>query len=123
MNNDQFKNLELSKPLLRALAEEGYEEPTPIQVAAIPEVLAGRDLMATAQTGTGKTAAFSLPMLQLLSERRARANGNGNGEGGKKGVRALILTPTRELALQIDASFHRSAEMCPLRNVNEDLAF
>jgi len=115
MNNDPFRRLNLSKPLLQALAEEGYKEPTPIQVAAIPEVLSGRDLMATAQTGTGKTAAFSLPMLQLLSERRARANGNGNGNRGKAGVRALILTPTRELALQIDASFRAYGRHLPLR--------
>jgi len=113
MNNDPFRLLNLSTPLLRALAEEGYEEPTPIQVAAIPEVLSGRDLMATAQTGTGKTAAFSLPMLQLLSERRARANGNGSGR--RKCVRALILTPTRELALQIDASLRAYGRHLPLR--------
>jgi ATP-dependent RNA helicase RhlE len=113
MNNDQFRSLNLSKPLLQAVAEEGYEEPTPIQMAAIPEVLSGRDLMATAQTGTGKTAAFSLPMLQLLSERPARTNGN--GKGGKKGIRALILTPTRELALQIDASFRNYGRHLPHR--------
>ena len=113
MKIDQFESLRLSKPLLQAVAEEGYEEPTSIQVAAIPEVLSGRDLMATARTGTGKTAAFSLPMLQLLSERRARANGNGNG--GKKSVRALILTPTRELALQINASFRAYGRHLPLR--------
>ena len=115
MKNDQFESLRLSKPLLQAVAEEGYEEPTSIQVAAIPEVLSGRDLMATARTGTGKTAAFSLPMLQLLSERTRRANGNGNGKGGKKSVRALILTPTRELALQINASFRAYGRHLPLR--------
>jgi ATP-dependent RNA helicase RhlE len=111
MKNVQFNSLRLSKPLLQALAEEGYKAPTPIQVAAIPQVMAGRDLMATAQTGTGKTAAFSLPMLQLLRERRA----NGNGKGGKKGIRALILTPTRELALQIDASFRAYGRHLPFR--------
>lgn len=110
MNNDQFKALKLSKPLLRAVAEEGYIEPTPIQVSVIPEVLLGRDVMGTAETGTGKTAAFALPMLQLLSERRARANGSGS-----KGVRALILTPTRELALQIDASFRAYGRHLPFR--------
>ncbi|MGD8414393.1 MAG: DEAD/DEAH box helicase [Candidatus Latescibacterota bacterium] len=114
MNNDQFSSLRLSKPLLQAVAEEGYRVPTPIQVAAIPEVLSGRDLMATAQTGTGKTAAFSLPMLQLLSERRER--GSGKGKGHKKGVRALILTPTRELALQIDASFRAYGRHLPFRS-------
>jgi len=114
MKHDQFTSLELSSPLLQALAEEGYKEPTPIQVAAIPEVLSGRDLMASAQTGTGKTAAFSLPMLQLLSERRARTNGN--GKRGKKGVRALILTPTRELALQINESLRAYGRHLPLRS-------
>ncbi len=113
MNNDRFKNLELSKHLLKAVAEEGYKEPTAIQVAAIPALLSGSDLMATAQTGTGKTAAFALPMLQLLSERRAR--GNGNGKSAKKSVRALILTPTRELALQIDASFRAYGRHLRLR--------
>jgi len=113
MKNDQFSSLRLSKPILLALAEEGYKVPTPIQAAAIPQVMAGRDLMATAQTDTGKTAAFSLPMLQLLSERRARSNGNGKGD--KKGIRALILTPTRELALQIDASFRAYGRHLPFR--------
>lgn len=93
MKNTHFEDLGLSKSLLRALAEEGYKEPTPIQVSAIPEVLSGRDLMATAQTGTGKTAAFALPILKLLSEQIRRNNGD------KKSIRALILTPTRELAL------------------------
>jgi ATP-dependent RNA helicase RhlE len=113
MTNNSFTSLRLSKPLLKALAEEGYKEPTPVQVTAIPEVLSGRDLMATAQTGTGKTAAFSLPMLQLLNERRTRTNGNGKGRGDA--VRALILTPTRELALQIDASFRAYGRHLPLR--------
>jgi len=108
MANSQFTTLGLSQPILRALAQEKYHEPTPIQAAAIPEVLAGRDLMASAQTGTGKTAAFALPMLQLLSERRP-------GNGGKRGIRALILTPTRELAVQIDASLRAYGRYLPLR--------
>ena len=95
MSNPKFEDLEVVEPILRALAEEGYDQPTPIQLAAIPEVLAGRDLLATAQTGTGKTAAFALPMLQMLSERIPHT---------RKPIRALILTPTRELALQIDES-------------------
>ena len=66
MNSHQFEQLSLSKPILRALAEEGYEQPTPIQHASIPEILAGKDVLAAAQTGTGKTAAFTLPMLLLL---------------------------------------------------------
>ncbi len=96
MATNPFHDLSLQKPLLWAISEEGYETPTEIQQAAIPEVLAGRDLLATAQTGTGKTAAFALPMLQLLDSRR---------NGGPRNIRALILTPTRELALQIDDSF------------------
>jgi len=108
MNNDSFKRLNLSDPILRALAHEGYTQPTPIQAAAIPDVLSGRDLMAAAQTGTGKTAAFSLPMLQLLSKRRT-------GEKGKPSVGALVLTPTRELALQVEASLRAYGRHLKLR--------
>ena len=88
-----FDSLGLAPALLRALSEAGYEKPTPIQAAAIPEVLAGHDLMAAAQTGTGKTAAFALPVLQRL----ARDERN----EGRRPIRALILTPTRELAAQV----------------------
>ena len=91
-----FNELNLSAPLLRAVAEAGYESPSPIQASAIPPVLAGRDLMGCAQTGTGKTAAFALPMLDRLTATPAKKKG---------AVRALILTPTRELALQIGESF------------------
>ena len=91
-----FNELNLSAPLLRAVAEAGYESPSPIQASAIPPVLAGRDLMGCAQTGTGKTAAFALPMLDRLTATPAQKKG---------AVRALILTPTRELALQIGESF------------------
>ena len=80
-----FNELHLSAPLLRAVAEAGYENPSPIQAAAIPPVLEGRDLMGCAQTGTGKTAAFALPMLDRLNAVPARKKG---------AVRALILTPT-----------------------------
>lgn len=89
-----FKNLKLTQPLLRALEDQGYTTPTPIQKQAIPLVLEGRDLLGVAQTGTGKTAAFGIPLLQILNENKQN----------KKGVRALILTPTRELAIQIDDS-------------------
>ena len=89
--------LQLDEPLRRAVEAEGYETPTPIQVDAIPHVLAGRDLMGGAQTGTGKTAAFALPMLQRLS-----ADG---GVRRPNRPRALVLTPTRELAIQVDHSF------------------
>jgi ATP-dependent RNA helicase RhlE len=92
-----FNDLGLSAPILKALDTEGYVAPTPIQIAAIPAVLAGRDLMGLAQTGTGKTAAFALPILQRLAEQRRPASG--------RGCRALILSPTRELASQIAASF------------------
>ena len=90
-----FSELQLIRPLLRAVEEAGYSSPSPIQQKAIPPVLAGRDLLGCAQTGTGKTAAFALPILQRLSE----------GKSAQKGIRALILTPTRELALQIDECF------------------
>lgn len=96
MHTDQFAHLLRNEPILRAISEEGYQEPTEIQQATIPRVLAGNDVLATAQTGTGKTAAFAWPILHLLHERPARR---------PKAIRALVLTPTRELALQIDASF------------------
>ena len=93
----QFTDLGLAKPLLKALAAEGYVTPTPIQAKAIPGVLAGRDLLGIAQTGTGKTAAFALPILQRLAENRRPAP--------RKGARCLVLSPTRELASQIADSF------------------
>ncbi|HWA50452.1 MAG TPA: DEAD/DEAH box helicase [Dongiaceae bacterium] len=92
-----FTDLKLSAPLLQALATEGYETPTPIQAQAIPALLEGRDLLGIAQTGTGKTAAFALPLLQRLTTTDRRA--------APRSVRALILTPTRELAVQILDSF------------------
>ena len=90
-----FSELQLIRPLLRAVEEAGYTSPSPIQQKAIPPVLAGRDLLGCAQTGTGKTAAFALPILQRLAAEQPP----------QKGIRALILTPTRELALQIDECF------------------
>ena len=98
MQATQFSDLNLIDPLLRALTAEGYDSPTPIQQQAIPHVLAGRDLLACAQTGTGKTAAFALPTLQRLNAQRPA------GQAGR-GIRALVLTPTRELAAQIAQSF------------------
>jgi ATP-dependent RNA helicase RhlE len=91
----QFTDLKIIEPILRSLNEEGYTNPTPIQAQAIPYVLEGHDLLGCAQTGTGKTAAFSIPILQHLCSPESR---------GKKGLRALILTPTRELAIQIQES-------------------
>jgi len=93
-----FDNLGLIEPILKALQHEGYTKPTPIQEQAIPPVIAGRDLLGCAQTGTGKTAAFAIPILQkLFTEKHL--------EKGHKNIKALILTPTRELAIQIEESF------------------
>jgi len=100
-----FDSLGLSPVLLRALAEQGYTAPTPIQSAAIPVALTGRDLLAGAQTGTGKTAAFVLPLLERLFAANAAAPSN-----GKKKPRALILTPTRELAAQVHESLRAYAK-------------
>ena len=102
-----FEELNLSAPVLRAVREAGYTVPSPIQAAAIPPVLAGRDLMGCAQTGTGKTAAFGLPMLDRLAAAEPKKPG---------AVRALILTPTRELALQIGESFTAYGKYLPLRS-------
>ena len=102
-----FNELNLSAPVLRAVAQAGYESPSPIQAAAIPPVLAGRDLMGCAQTGTGKTAAFALPMLDRLTANAPRKKG---------AIRALILTPTRELALQIGESFEAYGKYLTLRS-------
>jgi len=93
-----FKNLALIEPILKALETEGYTAPTPIQAQAIPFVLEKRDLLGCAQTGTGKTAAFAIPVIQLLYEEKLE-------ERGPKKIKTLILTPTRELAIQIDESF------------------
>ena len=90
-----FKSLGLSEDLVKAVSAQGYETPTPIQAKSIPPILEGRDILASAQTGTGKTAGFTLPLLQLLSKNRPQ---------GKRAVRALILTPTRELAAQVHQS-------------------
>ncbi len=95
----RFEDLRLSEPLLRAVRTAGYRTPTPIQSSAIPHVLAGRDVLGCAQTGTGKTAAFAIPILQRLSDRAVRRT----TPSGR--VRALILGPTRELAQQIHDSF------------------
>jgi ATP-dependent RNA helicase RhlE len=100
-----FASLGLAAPLLQALETLGYKTPTPIQLQAIPAVLAGRDLMAAAQTGTGKTAGFALPVLQRLSEGEKAASNS---------IRALVLVPTRELAEQVQASFRQYGEHLPV---------
>ncbi len=102
-----FDRLGLSPELLRAVANQGYTEPTPVQAEAIPLVLAGRDVLAGAQTGTGKTAAFVLPMLQRLHASRPP---------GPRIIRALILTPTRELALQVEESVRTYGAQNPIRS-------
>ena len=103
----EFKDLGLIEPLLRAVEAEGYHTATPIQAQAIPHLLAGRDVLGLAQTGTGKTAAFALPILQHLFQNRKRLAG--------KTMRALILTPTRELALQIRDGFNTYGGHLPIR--------
>ena len=101
-----FQELGLNEPILRALADQGYEQPSPIQAKAIPPALAGRDVLGCAQTGTGKTCAFAAPILQQLSGHKAQG----------RPIRALILTPTRELALQIQESFEAYGKYLPLRS-------
>ena len=102
-----FTDLQLIDPIAKALKEEGYTQPTPIQAKAIPSILKGRDLLGTAQTGTGKTAAFAIPILQNLTEKNIRNNQ----------IKALILTPTRELAIQIEESFNAYGRHLKLRNL------
>ena len=103
-----FKNLGLCDQLLRAVKEQGYDEPTPVQKEAIPVILAKRDILAGAQTGTGKTAGFTLPMLELLHKHKP--------ENGKHHVRALILTPTRELASQVQESVELYGKFLPFKS-------
>ena len=103
-----FDTLGLSAGLLRAIGEQGYSEPTPVQRKAIPVILQGKDVLAGAQTGTGKTAGFTLPLLQRLSEKPAR--------NGRRPVRALVLTPTRELAAQVGDSVNTYGRHLPLQS-------
>ena len=100
-----FNELGLNKQLLKAVQEQGYDTPTPIQEQAIPVILQRKDILAGAQTGTGKTAGFTLPMLELLL--RAKPN------KGKKKIKALVLTPTRELAAQVGESISLYAKHTP----------
>lgn len=106
-----FSDLGLSDKLVRAVAEQGYTTPTPIQAQAIPAILKGGDLLAGAQTGTGKTAGFTLPMLQLLAESAPAAR------GPRAPVRALVLTPTRELAAQVEESVRNYGKYVKLRSM------
>jgi ATP-dependent RNA helicase RhlE len=107
-----FDSLGLAAPLLKAIADAGYTSPTPIQAQAIPAVLQGGDLMAGAQTGTGKTAGFTLPMLHRLAASPAVKNAR-----GKPMVRALVLTPTRELAAQVEESVKTYGKYLPLKSM------
>lgn len=103
-----FKELKLIAPILRAIQDEGYVSPSPIQEQAIPPALEGRDVLGCAQTGTGKTAAFAIPILQGLAEQSGKS-------GEKRPIKALVLTPTRELALQISDSFKAYGHYLRLR--------
>ncbi|ROH88552.1 DEAD/DEAH box helicase [Pseudomethylobacillus aquaticus] len=110
--HSSFDSLGLAAPLLQALTESGYTKPTPVQAQAIPVVLAGHDLMAGAQTGTGKTAAFALPVLQKLLPLASSS-----ASPARHPIRALILTPTRELAIQVEESVKAYAKHTPLRSL------
>ncbi|WP_270087632.1 DEAD/DEAH box helicase [Sphingobacterium sp. SYP-B4668] len=105
----QFKDLKLIAPILKALDASGYETPTPIQEQAIPIIFQKRDLLGCAQTGTGKTAAFAIPILQMLSYSKEKT--------AKKQIRALVLTPTRELAIQIHENFNTYSKDLQIRNL------
>jgi len=108
-----FADLGLSSPILKKLERQGYEHPTPIQAGAIPPILAGKDVVGLAQTGTGKTAAFTLPLLQRVQEALERDSGHDNI---KRAIRVLILTPTRELAAQIDKAVRNYGENLTTRS-------
>lgn len=103
-----FEDLNLVEPILKALKDQNYVKPTPIQEEAIPTLLEGNDLLGVAQTGTGKTAAFSIPIIQQLYK--------ANSHGGRKGIKALILTPTRELAIQIEENVKEYSKYTKLRH-------
>jgi ATP-dependent RNA helicase RhlE len=105
-----FNELPIIEPILKALAEEGYTQPTPIQEQSIPHTLRGRDMLGCAQTGTGKTAAFAIPILQRLLESEKP------NQDRRRPIRCLILTPTRELAIQIEESFKAYGRHLPLRH-------
>ncbi len=105
-----FQELNLIEPILKSLNTEGYTQPTPIQEQSIPSILKGKDLLGCAQTGTGKTAAFAIPMLQLLHQKHINTKAS-------KAIKALVLTPTRELAIQIQESFNAYGSNLNLRHL------
>ncbi len=102
-----FTDLNLIEPIAKAIQEQGYTTPTPIQERSIPEILEGRDFLGCAQTGTGKTAAFSIPILQNLSKNKIP----------NRHIKALILTPTRELAIQIEENINAYGKYLPLKQL------
>jgi ATP-dependent RNA helicase RhlE len=106
-----FEKLQLANPLLKAIQQTGYTEPTPIQQQAIPLIMSGQDILGTAQTGTGKTAAFCLPILHQLIEKQK------HGEGFNRDVQVLILTPTRELAIQIAENLTQYAKETKIKHI------
>ncbi len=105
MHQPSFDQLDLIEPIRKALQTEGYTTPTPIQAQAIPYLLEGRDLLGCAQTGTGKTAAFAIPLIQRMVNSGITESAPSNPRGSRRPIRALVLTPTRELAIQIEESF------------------
>lgn len=109
MTTENFRDLGLAEPILRALEAQNFTTPTPIQAKAIPIILQGRDLLGIAQTGTGKTAAFGLPVIHQLGEEKVML--------GRGGCRVLILAPTRELAIQIEQNLRSFAKEMRLRIV------
>jgi ATP-dependent RNA helicase RhlE len=109
-----FRNLQLIEPVLKALAQEGYTDPTPIQQRAMPVVLERRDLLGSAQTGTGKTAAFAIPILQLMEQERVQHQ---TDKMQPRKIQTLVLTPTRELAIQIEESFKAYGRYLPFQRV------
>ena len=106
-----FEQLQLIEPIRRALSEQGYTQPTAIQAGAIPPALEGRDVLGSARTGTGKTCAFAVPILQRLTQHPV------TGKQGKPPIRALILTPTRELAIQNQEQVEHYGKYLPLKSV------
>ncbi len=111
-----FEKLGLSPEILRAVSDQGYTTPTPVQAQAIPMVLAGHDIMAGAQTGTGKTAGFTLPMLNILNREHAERGEASHDRKGRRHIRVLVLTPTRELAAQVNDSIVTYGKYLSLRS-------
>jgi ATP-dependent RNA helicase RhlE len=113
-----FNNLQLIEPLLKSLQQEGYEKPTPIQEQAIPIILQHRDLLGCAQTGTGKTAAFAIPILQLMhQQKQTGVHQQSINNRERRNIQTLVLTPTRELAIQIEESLRTYGRYLDLKHL------